>query len=107
MVTFDRTLDLIEVVTETNELGDSITTEKENTIFCKKQSVTRSEHYAAMQSGYKPEIVFVVNHFEYNNETLLNFEGKRYRVLRTYRDERLKNDVSIDALELVCEGVDH
>lgn len=55
-------------------------------VFCGLRSVSRSEFYQANATGYKPELVFVLADFyDYNDETLVDYNGQRYRVIRTYR----------------------
>lgn len=55
-------------------------------VFCGLRSVTRSEFYQANATGYKPELVFILaDYYDYNGETLVDYDGQRYRVIRTYR----------------------
>ena len=55
-------------------------------VFCGLRSVGRSEFYQANATGYKPELVFVLADFyDYAEETLADYNGIRYRVIRTYR----------------------
>lgn len=55
-------------------------------VFCGLRSVGRSEFYQANATGYKPELVFVLaDYLDYNDETLVDFNEKRYRVIRSYR----------------------
>ena len=83
-------------------MGDSIDIEDPFVILCDVQSVTRSEHYAAANNGVKPEIVFVVNQYEYEGQKLVEFEGVRYNVIREYKS---KNPEHFETIELICEGV--
>lgn len=62
-------------------------------IFCRKKSITRSEFYQANQAGLKPSLVVDIHSFEYNNQVFAEFEGKKYRVLKTY-------PVDLEKLEL-------
>lgn len=55
-------------------------------VFCGLRSVTRSEFYQANATGYKPELVFILaDYYDYNGETLVDYDGQRYRIIRTYR----------------------
>ena len=54
------------------------------TILCRKKKVTRSEFYQANQAGLRPSLVVEVHNFEYDNQEHATFEGKKYRVLKTY-----------------------
>lgn len=53
-------------------------------VFCNKKSVGYSEFYKAQQAGYKAEVKIDLYTQDYEGETLVEFEGKRYKVLRTY-----------------------
>jgi SPP1 family predicted phage head-tail adaptor len=105
VVTFDYELTLINLMESENELGDPISAELPPTyVWCDKQSVTRAEHYAAAQHGLKPEIVFVVNQYEYAGQKQVEFEGSRYRVIRTYHSKTSKGISDFETIELVCQG---
>ena len=50
-----------------------------------------SEFYKAQQAGYTTELKFDVHSFEYEEQQIVEYpvsSGKRYRVLRTYTQER-------------------
>lgn len=105
-MTFDNELTLIGATTyTTNDMGDSIPTEVETVILCDVQSVTRSEHYSAAANGLKPEIVFVVNKFEYGGQKEVEFDGVRYKVDRSYSPKKSKGIEDFENLELVCSGL--
>lgn len=71
--------------------------ETERTVYCDVMSVGMRETYAAMASGYAPEIKLVLSDYaEYDGERKCRFEGVRYRILRTY----IRDDM---AIELVLE----
>jgi len=74
-------------------------------VLCGRRSITRSEHYQAAAVGLRPEIVLVINRHEYQGETELEFEGKRYRIERTYAAERARDVADFEELELVCVGL--
>lgn len=58
-------------------------------VFCELRSVGRSEFYQANATGYKPELVFILaDYLDYNDETLVDHDGKRYRVIRAYRKDQ-------------------
>lgn len=67
------------------------------TVYCNVASVGMRETYEAMASGYAPEIKLVLSDYaEYQGERKCDFEGVRYRILRTY----VRDDL---AIELVLE----
>lgn len=88
-----------EIVTE-NDMGDFIKETTESMIFAKKKSVRQSEFYQAAANGLKPELVFEIHAFEYNEEKKVKYNDKYYTVIRTYQ-------INDDDLELVCEGGVH
>ena len=106
-MTFDHELILISTEPGESELGDPILVPVRRPVLCDVVSVTRSEHYQAAAHGLKPEIVFVVNRYEYQGEKEVEFEEREYRVMRTYLPRRSKGIGDFETIELVCEGVIH
>lgn len=59
--------------------------ETQRMVYCRVHSVTRSEFWHAMQAGIEPELVFEISDYaDYNGEKLLVYNGRRWRVVRTY-----------------------
>lgn len=55
-------------------------------VFAGLRSIGMTEFYQSRATGHKPELKFVIpDYLDYNDETLLSYDGKLYRVLRTYR----------------------
>ena len=55
-------------------------------VFCGFRSIGMREFYAANSTDYRPELKLVLaDYLDYNGETLADYEGQRYRILRTYR----------------------
>ena len=55
-------------------------------VFCGFRSVGMKEFYAANGSDFHPELkLTLTDYLDYEGETLVDYNGKRYRVLRTYR----------------------
>ena len=55
-------------------------------VFCKVLSIGQSEFYEANARDFYPEMKFVLaDYLEYEDEQLVEYNDKRYRVLRTYR----------------------
>lgn len=59
-------------------------TEQSRSVFCNKKSVGYSEFYRSQQAGYKAELKVDIYLQDYQKEALVEFEGLRYKVLRTY-----------------------
>lgn len=90
---------LISMVDGENLIGDSIKVPvKSDYIFAEVKSIRQSEFYQAAATGFRPEIMFEIQPFEYNGEPMLEYEGKTYSIIRAFQ----KN---ADTLELVCQGV--
>lgn len=55
-------------------------------VFCGERSIGQREFYAASSTDYRPELKLVLaDYLEYDGETLADYKGQRYRILRTYR----------------------
>lgn len=71
-----------------DDLGEWIETREESTVFAYVSSVTMSEFYEAGLQGFKPEFRFLVWMSEYNEQEVLEYNGKVYTIYRTYmRDD--------------------
>lgn len=56
------------------------------TVLCSLRSIGQSEFYEASARDFYPEMKFVLaDYLDYNNEQLVEYNGQRYSVLRTYR----------------------
>ena len=65
-------------------------------VFAGLRSIGQQEFYQASATDFRPSLKFVLaDYLDYANEALVEHEGQRYRVLRTYRTGM--------ALELVVE----
>ncbi|MGQ7430249.1 phage head closure protein [Streptococcus suis] len=80
-------------ITGKDKLKQNITEEVKTVLLCRKKSITRSEFYQANQAGIRPSLVVDIHSFEYDNQELAEFEGKMYRVIKTY-------PVDLETLEL-------
>ena len=55
-------------------------------VFCGVRSIGMKEFYSANSTDYRPELKLVLaDYLDYNDETLADYNGQRYRILRTYR----------------------
>lgn len=71
-------------VTGKDKLLQPIFQDVEVTLLCRKKKITRSEFYQANQAGLKPSLVVEIRSFEYENQEFAKFEGRQYRILKTY-----------------------
>lgn len=78
-----------------DDFGDPVIAETSREVFCSVRSIGQKEFYQAQAVGLQPEIKFLLaDHLDYDNEQHVEYEGQRYRVLRTYRTGQ--------ELELIC-----
>lgn len=69
-----------------DEYGDQVTTETSRRVFAKLGSIGQKEFYQAQAIGLQPELKFILaDYLDYEDETLVEYNGRRYRVLRVYR----------------------
>jgi SPP1 family predicted phage head-tail adaptor len=95
-ISLDHACKLISITTEQDSIGQFIRKEKSRTIFCSKMSITRAEFNSAGNLGHKPTIMFIVDGDEYSKEPLLEFEGVKYSIYKSF--QRADNFI-----ELYCE----
>lgn len=67
-----------------NEYGVAVKTRTGKEVFCKVDSVTRSEFFEAGKAGLNPEYRMTMFFGDYNGETLVGYNGRMYSVYRTY-----------------------
>lgn len=91
-------IELVSTVPDVNDLGNTIETEVKRQIFADKKSIRQSEFYQASATGLKPELMFEVWTDEYQNEEALYYNGKKYKIIRTY-------DKNVRTMELICTGI--
>lgn len=68
-------------------------------VYSEQGGVGRSEFYKAAAAGMTPTVTFTVSEIDYQDERLINFNGKVYKVIRSYPVPNRK-------VELVCQGVE-
>lgn len=56
-------------------------------VFCKTSGITRREFFDGGRNGLNPERVFYVFAEDYEGETIIEHEGKRYSVYRTFKSD--------------------
>lgn len=95
---FKDVINLIEITSTINDIGDTIEQENKTEVFADKQSIRQSEFYQAAATGLKPELMFVVRSIDYNQQSKLEYKSKTYTIIRTYEKDG-------ELIELVCQGV--
>ena len=96
---FRDVIDLVSVTTTTvNTIGNLVETETKKTVFADKQSIRQTEFYQAQATGLKPEIMFVIRTIDYANEEKLEYNNKKYNIIRSF-------DKNGELTELICQGI--
>jgi SPP1 family predicted phage head-tail adaptor len=91
---------LVYLISETgvsqDDDGNMIETMTPREVFAKEKSVRQTEFYQAAAQGLLPVKVFEIRYLEYREESKLTYEGRPYKIIRTFSgDEQM--------LELICE----
>lgn len=83
----NEVLILIQQTLGVDDYGDPVATEITREVFGRLGSIGQSEFYQAHAVGLKPELKFILaDYLDYENETLVEYQGQRFRVLRTFRN---------------------
>ena len=98
-----RRVGIVYLITEAPEARGVLdtATETRRKTFCEEKSVSMSETYQARASGFAPSIRLKLDQgFEYRGETLCEYRGERYKIIRDYSDEKTG-----DGTELTLERI--
>ena len=81
-----------------DKYGNKTTKEVKRTVFVQPRGVYASEFYNAAQLGLKPSLtLYLTNRNDYQDEKVLEFNGKDYSVIRVdWNAQR-------DGISLICE----
>ena len=84
---------LVSNTKEEDEIGNIITSSfKLTKRYAKKQSVRTNEFYSAVETGLTPSVEFVMKRLDYDGQLELEWNHKRYSVIRTV-DPKNKFDI--------------
>lgn len=79
---------IINLIKEVQTQSPSYTWTKQEIsteVFCDVRSVTRTEWFEAGRNGIAhPAFIFIINRNEYSGEKIVEFNGQRYGIYRTY-----------------------
>ena len=94
----DRTvvIKLIKTTYSKDSYGVSQPTETAREVYAQLDSVTASEFFEGGRNGLNPEYRFRVFLWDYQDERVLEYNGKRYSIYRTYEGRN-------DTLDLYAE----
>lgn len=76
---------LLTITEGQDSSGYPTKTEVGRDVWANKKSVARAEFYSANANGIRVTAVFDVHSEDFNDETELLFDSKRYEVLRAYQ----------------------
>lgn len=88
-------LNLISESFTTDKYGNQVATETKTEVFCEVYSITQNEFYSAGKEGFRPSFRFDVFFDDYADQQIVEYNGKRYSIYRTYRNN--------DTMELYAE----
>lgn len=78
------TLTLINETYTNDSNGIPQKVEESHEIYCECSSVTRNEFFEGGRNGLNPELQFRVFTGDYDDQVILEYEGKRYGIYRTF-----------------------
>ena len=81
-------VDLITIVTETDELNQVIEDERTtNSVFAEVSSVSQTEFFSGGRLGFQPSLKVTIYDFEYNDETIaiVHFSDTKEKLYSIYR----------------------
>lgn len=81
-----------------DEYGGIVNADSERAVFAVECGVKRNEFYQAQAIGMSPTITFQCFSFDYEGEKIVRYNGKEYRVIRSY-------PLDGERLELVCGDI--
>ena len=89
---------IVYLITENPEAAGVLDarTETRRKTYCEEKSLSMSELYQAKASGFSPVYrLRLPQDFEYKGETLCEYKGVRYKIIRDYRDEKTGNSTEL------------
>ena len=89
---------IVYLITEAPEARGVLdaATETRRKTYCEEKSLSMSEVYQANATGFSPSIrLLLPQDFEYRGETICEYKGERYRIIRDYRDDKTGNSTEL------------
>lgn len=86
---------VIYLISETKSqdaIGQYVSEEARKMVYCDVRSVSMTEWFDAGRDGMKPSLCFIMFAPDYEGEKIVEYNGKRYGIYRTYvgRNERIE-----------------
>lgn len=99
-------IQLLKTENVTDECGDTIEKTTARGVFAEVKSIGYREKYTALSMGFNPEIKFVLaDYYDYEDENLVEWNGKIYKILRTYRDSTRIELIATDTAVLTTATI--
>ena len=89
---------IVYLITESPEAAGVLDekTETRRKTYCEEKSLGMNETDQARASGFAPAIRLILPQgFEYRGETLCEYKGERYSIIRDYTDEKTGNSTEL------------
>ena len=76
---------LINQTMDKDDYGVWKATETSRRVYCRVDSVTANEFFDGGRNGLNPELRFTMFSGDYQGEKVIEYEGERFAVYRTYK----------------------
>lgn len=89
-------IQLVKELITYDEIKQPVKTYERREVYAQLRGIARAEWFEAGRNGMNPDTTFIMSALDYQGETIIEWNGVRYGVYRTYvgRNERI---------ELYCE----
>ena len=78
---------LIGITQSVNAIGDTVESETRREVYASVRSVSSKRKLEALALGLRYQWKFVLaDYYEYQDEPYVEYDGKRYSVMETYRN---------------------
>lgn len=89
-------INLISIVRVQDDYGQWVDTPTSKQVYCQVESVGQREFFEAGRNGLNPQFKFTMFGGDYNNETLVEYQGNQYAVYRTYLTKSDKIELYVE-----------
>lgn len=79
-----------------DEFGQFHSAEIKKQVYCDVRSITRAEWFDAGRNGLQPTFIFTMFEPDYSGEKIVEFEGRRYGIYRTYRSRNEQIELYVE-----------
>lgn len=88
----------------TDEIGQYVPTEIKRAVYCNVRNISRAEWFEAGRSGLQPSYCLTVFEPDYQGEKIVEYEGRRYGVYRTYRTQNETLEIYVEEKGGIADG---